>query len=474
MSPLPVTPEQLAALPPEFRALLQAVIDHYEKRIAELEQKVADLESRLKTSPRNSSLPPSSEHPHAKPTPTEKPAGKKRGGQPGHPQHERKLIPTELCHAVHTLKPRRCRGCGLRLTGSDPDPRRHQVFELPQPEPIITEYIRHRLTCAGCGQTTCAELPLGVPDHTAGPRLIAVTSVLMALFRQSKRRTALALTELFGVPASPGWVVKLQGIAAAAIAPSYQELMAALPQTPVANCDETATKEGPHKAWLWTVVTSAFTVFAIRLTRAGCVIESLLGAGYPGVVGCDRYAGYNAFNARRQICWAHLKRDFQAMIDAGGQAKQIGDRLMKHLHLVFDHWHGYRAGKITRRTMQANIRKLHWPIWETLEDGEQCPHAPTVATCRDLHQRFDQLWMFCDHPGVEPTNNAAERALRHAVIWRKLSFGTQSAAGSRFVESMLSVIATCRQQHRNPLDYLTATLEAAQFHEPPPLLLNGA
>lgn len=485
-----IAPAQLASLAPDVQELIRGIVDHYELRLRESEARIqamqvemaamraeiASLKDQLQSdrkTPHNSSLPPSSEHPHAKPVSTTTASQKKRGGQPGHPKHERKLIPVELCHAVHPLKPSCCRGCGSELAGDDPQPLRHQVWEIPQPQPLVTEYVRHRLTCPGCGQTTCAELPEGVPEHTSGPRLVAVTGLLMALFRQSKRRTALALGELFGVPVSPGLVVKLQQRLTDALAPSYEEMRTALPQTKVCNCDETAMKEGKKKSWLWTVVTATFTVFAIRLTRSADVIETLLGRKYKGVVGCDRYAGYNHFNDRRQICWAHLKRDFQAMIDAGGQARKIGDRLMDHLHHVFDHWHRYRSGQTTRRTMQTNIKSLYHTVWQTLEDGERCSHGPTAATCRDLFDRFDQLWMFRDHPGVDPTNNVAERSLRSAVIWRKLSFGTQSDQGSRFVETMLSVIETCRQQNRNAFDFLTAATEAALNGQEPPKLLRG-
>jgi len=294
------------------------------------------------------------------------------------------------------------------------------------------------------------------------------------VFRLSKSRTALALETLFGVPCCAALTVKLQGHAQQALEPCYQELIAALPQADVVHGDETALKQGPHKAWLWVAATAIYTVFAIRLTRAASVAKELLGENFRGALVSDRYAGYNAFNARRQICWAHLKRDFQALIDAGGKAKEIGNRLQDHLHEVFHHWRRYRDGTIQRETLRRNIRQRVWSqLWETLEDGQRSPHAPTAAICRDLFDRFDQLWLFLDQAGVEPTNNRAERALRHFVIWRKLSFGTQSAAGSRFVETMLSVIETCRQQHRCVFDFVTTAVEAQTRRQSAPSLLKG-
>ena len=173
------------------------------------------------------------------------------------------------------------------------------------------------------------------------------------------------------------------------------------------------------------------------------------------------------------MCWAHLLRDFQALIDAGGAGKRIGTRLMEIGREMFGHWQRARDGTITRQTMRRHVRRLQYPLWEVLEDGQRCRHAPTSALCRDLFARFDQLWLFLEHPGVEPTNNAAERALRHAVIWRKLSFGTKSAAGSRFVERLLSVIETCRQQDRAVLPFVTQAVERHFAHRRAPSLLRG-
>ena len=465
-SPPPISSEEMSGLPPEFQSLLRRIIDHYEQRIATLE---AELQT-LKKTPQNSSLPPSSQHPHSKPSVRQSKSQKNRGGQPGHPKQERVLIPAQECDQLIVLKPSACRRCGSALRGCDSEPLRHQVWEVPQPQPVVTEYQLHRLDCC-CGVTTCAELPEGVPAHTSGPRLVALVGLLMGVFRLSKRRTALALQTLFGVPCSAALAVKLQGHVQQALQPCYQELTARLPQVEAVNLDETALKQGANKAWLWVATTSLFTVFVIRLTRAASVATELLGENFLGSIVSDRYAGYNAFNNRRQICWAHLKRDFQALIDAGGKAGAIGHRLRDHLKEVFRQWHRYRDGTIQRETMRRNIRERVWSqLWDTLEDGQRCSHAPTAALCRDLFDRFDQLFHFLDQAGIEPTNNRAERALRHFVIWRKLSFGTQSSDGSRFVETMLSVVETCRQQNRGIFDFVTAAVELHLRNKPAPLL----
>jgi transposase len=467
--PPPVTPEQIAALPPEFRALLQAVIDHYERRIADLEAEIATL----KKTPRNSSLPPSTQHPHAKPAPTKDKSRKKRGGQFGHPKHERALIPTGQCHDVLTLKPDACRRCGTKLAGDDPAPWRHQVWELPEIKPIVTEYQRHRLTCACCGETTCGELPPGVPHSQAGPRLVALTVLLMGCFKQSKRRVALFLEQVLNQPCSPGWVVKLQNQGTAALTPAYQELAQQLPSEKVLGIDESPTKEARTKSWLWTFVAGAYTVFAHRTTRAATVLEELLTDAFNGVVNCDRAKMYGK-QGRLQWCWAHLKRDFQALIDhPDGQVKRLGHDLMRPTKELFRLWARCRDGTITRREFERQMQPIRQAIDGFLLRGVFSGNKKLQGMCGPLYDHRERLWTFVDVKGVEPTNNASERALRPAVIWRKLSFGTQSASGSRFVETILTVVETCHRQRRNSFEYITSAVQAHFAGQRAPSLLRG-
>lgn len=463
---LPIDQQTWDELPEPFRKILAAVIDHYEAKISELER-------RLGQNPANSSLPPSSQHPHADKIKPKRPKSKRKpGGQPGHPKHERALVPAEQVSEIIPLIPPNCRGCGESLTGEDLDPLRHQVWEIPPIEPIITEYQRHRLSCPNCGKITCAELPAGVPTGQSGPRLVALANLLMGCFRQSKRRTALFLETVLGVPCSASWVVKMQNLGQQALQSCYDEVAAELPQAEAVNLDETGTKQAADKGWIWTAVTKNFTLFAVRLTRSSQVARELLGGDFRGIITTDRYGGYNDYQ-RRQVCWAHLLRDFQGLIDAGGAGKRIGRRLQSIGYELFHHWHRARDGTVTRATLERNVRQLMQPMWETLEDGERCRHARTVAVCGDLFRRFDQLWMFLEHPDVEPTNNAAERSLRHAVIWRKVSFGTQSESGSRFVETLLTVIETCRQQNRDVLTFITESINAHWNRTPAPSMLGG-
>jgi transposase len=453
-------------LPPDFQALLRAVIDYYERRIAE-------LEARLNKTPRNSSLPPSSEHPHAKPVPQKPRSGKKPGGQPGHDKYQRALIPAEQCTRIVALIPETCRRCGTALGGNDPQPLRHQVWDIPEIKPLVTEYQRHRLTCPGCSASTCGELPPGVPQSQAGPRLVALTGLLMGCFKQSKRRVALFLEQVLNQPCSTGWVVKLQNQATAALTPAYEELAAQLPTEPVLGIDESPTKEARAKSWLWTFVASSYTVFALRTTRAASVLQELLTDAFGGVVNCDRAKMYWNIG-RPQWCWAHLKRDFQALVDhPDQQVKRLGRDLMRPTRELFRHWARCRDGTITRVGMLRLLRPIRQEIDSLLLRGAFSGNSKLVGMCRPLYAHRDWLWTFLDVEGVEPTNNVSERALRPAVIWRKLSFGTQSARGSRFVETILTVVETCHRQSRNSFEYLTAAVQAHFAGQPTPSLLAG-
>jgi transposase len=456
MSP-EITNETIERQPPEAQAIIRSLL----AKIRQLEARIHELESGAVKTPQNSSLPPSTQHPHAKPNPQKPKSKRKRGGQPGHAKHERPLLPTEQCDDVHPLKPEECRRCGAKLEGSDPEPLRHQVWELPEIKPHVTEYQRHRLLCPCCGESTCAELPPGVPVSQAGPRLVAFVALLMAYFRQSKRRTALFLETILGQPCSPAWTVKLQNQATAALRPVYEELGATLPQQPNLGIDESPNKQERQKAWLWTFVAATFTFFTLRLTRAGSVLGELLTEQFCGAVMCDRAKMYWSLGCL-QWCWAHLKRDFQALIDSHDpQVKRLGHDLMRPTRKLFSVWVRYRDGTITRAGMKRLMQPIRQEIEGLLLRGAFSGNPRLMGMCNELYDHREWLWTFLDHEGVEPTNNASERALRHAVIWRKLSFGTQSAAGSRFVETMLTVIETCRQQNRNTFTFVA---DAVQSH----------
>jgi transposase len=459
---LEITEELIARQTPEAQAIIRLLL-----------AKIQELEARLNKSPYNSSLPPSSQHPHARPKRKE-PRGKRpRGGQAGHAKHERPLLPPEQCDQILPLIPSACRRCGQQLSGHDAAPLRHQVWELPEIKPHVTEYQRHRLQCPACHTTTCAALPPGVPTGQSGPRLVAFTGLLMAFFRQSKRRAALFLETLLGQPCCPALTVKMQTQVTAALRPAYEELVEQLPAQAQLGIDESPTKQAQTKAWLWTFVAGWFTVFAWRPTRAATVLDELLTQRFAGVVMCDRAKMYWSVG-NVQWCWAHLQRDFQALVDSeDGKVQRLGRDLLQPTRQLFRLWSRCRDGTISRRGLKRAMKSVRRKVEGLLLRGVFSSNPQTRGMCKELWNHREWLWTFLDHDHVEPTNNASERALRHAVIWRKLSFGTQSAQGSRFVETMLTTIETCRQQSRDVFAFVTKAVEAHFAGQPGPSLILG-
>jgi len=461
IDPLPIPDELWAKVPPEAQAALAAVFLAMRQRVDELETRVHDLEARLKLNSTNSSKPPSSDPIGMKRRPPAPPSGKKRGGQPGHRKVRRSLVPPEKVRETFDCKPPACRRCGRELSGSDPQPLIHQVAEIPKIEPIVDEYRLHRLTCSACHATTCGALPSGVPTGCFGPYLQAVLAVFAGVYRLSKRQIQQVAADLFTLSISTGMIPKLERRSAAVLEAPYNELAMAVHQAELANIDETSWRENRLKVWLWATVTPLFTVFTIAKNRSGEVAKALLGSKDDQVVGSDRFSAYGWIMAKwRQICWAHLRRDFQAMIDRGGGGEQVGRRLLSLSNRLFRHWHRVRDGTLEWGSFQERMSRLRREVKQALEEGSRCSCAKTAASCFEILKVEEGLWAFARVKGVEPTNNAVERALRHAVIWRRISGGTDSVDGSRFVERMLTVVATCRQQNRNVLDYLTSCFEA--------------
>jgi transposase len=202
------------------------------------------------------------------------------------------------------------------------------------------------------------------------------------------------------------------------------------------------------------------------------VARELLGEGFAGTLVTDRYSAYNWYPVRwRQLCWAHVLRDFEAIRGRGGVCEEIGDALLAQAHQMFAWWHRVREGTLKRSTFRSYMTPLRCEVERLLEAGSQCGVAKTEGTCQEILKRREALWTFVQVDGVAPTNNTAERALRPGGLWRKGSFGTQSEEGSRFVASMMTVVATLKQQQRNVWEYLTAAHEAALRGEAAPSLL---
>jgi transposase len=476
MTPAPPLPDPLwNSASPELQAAILALVQLHQQRVTELESRVRDLEARLQLNSTNSSRPPSSDPIGMKRKPPAPPGGRRRGGQPGHRKTHRALVPPEQVRETFECKPTACRRCGQELRGDDPAPLIHQVAELPRIEPIVDEYRLHRLTCPACRATTRAALPAGVPAGCFGPYLRAVLALLAGAYRLSKRQVRQVTADLFSLSISVGMISKLERLSAAALAAPDHELAIAVHHAKATNIDETSWRERLRKAWLWVTVTPLVTVFTIAKDRSGAVARALLGSEDDQVVGSDRFSAYDWITARwRQVCWAHLRRDFQAMIDRGGAGATTGRRLLSLSDRLFRHWHRVRDGTPGWEPFQRRMGRLRGEVKRALEEGSRGACAKTAATCFEILKVEEGLWTFARVEGIEPTNNAAERALRHAVIWRRISGGTDSADGSRFVERMLTVVATCRQQGRNVLDYLRTCFEADGRGQAVPSLLPVA
>jgi transposase len=447
------------------------VIARLLQRIADLEAKVAALEERLRQSSQNSSRPPSTDPPTIGRPPARPPSGRRPGAQPGHDAQARALVPVDQVDHVIPLRATHCRGCGAIVRGSDPAPRRQQVVELPIVRPTITEYQWHTLTCARCGVATLAPRPPRVPTGAFGPRLTATVAVCTGVYHLSKRTTAGLLADLFGVDLAVGSVTACEQAASAAVATSVVQAVRHVRQQPVIHVDETGWRQRRQRAWLWVAATTLVTVFLVHARRGTGAARALL-RGTQAILVTDRWSAYQAWPlAQRQLCWAHLRREWVAFTERGGTAWRAGQALLAETRAIFALWQRVRDGTLSRARFQAAMRPHRRRVEAWLRRGTACRHAKTAATCREVLALAPALWTFVDVPGVEPTNNAAERPLRPAVLWRRKSFGTHSAAGSRFAERMLTVAATLKQQRRNVVDFVTDACLAALHGHPAPSLL---
>ncbi|MGO9462600.1 MAG: IS66 family transposase [Isosphaeraceae bacterium] len=266
-------------------------------------------------------------------------------------------------------------------------------------------------------------------------------------------------SDLFGLDLSLGMIPKLERQAAEILEPLVVEAAAAVVAAPSAHIDETSWAEANEKAWLWVGQTDDLTVFTIAGHRSADVARLILGTDKTKVVVSDRFSSYDWIE-QHQYCWSHLRRDFQAMIDRRDVGSAIGTELLGSSDRLFHWWHKYRDGEMAWSTFLGYARPIRWDVRHALGRGVSCASEKTAATCRMLLEGEEHMWTFLRVRGIEPTNNAAERALRHAVLWCKSSGGTASEWGSRFVERVLSVAATCRQQGRNVLEYLTECFRA--------------
>ena len=450
------------------------------KKLAEKEKQIADLEHQLARRQQNStttSKPPSSDGLAGQPRERgrRRKSRRKPGGQPGHPGHWRPLLPAERVNVIVDLIPDTCRHCQHTLRRRDDvgDPRRHQVTELPPIEAHITEYRCHRRQCPECGETTQAPVPDEVVGQF-GPQLTALMAYLTVVCRLPRLVVQRLLEGALQIPVSLGSTQAAWEEVSAAVAAPYAELQAALPQEPMLNADETGHRTNGDKRWLWTFVARTFVFYQIATSRGSDVLKALLGASFVGVLGSDRLPSYLTYTAsQRQFCWAHLTRNLLSALDLAQtpSAKRFCRETLALDRRLFRLWRRFRGdptargAPLTRDELIAKVLPIEKRFFAL---GEQHLNAPNkdvrnLATAFFVHNQH--LFTFVHEDGVAPTNNAAERALRTAVQWRKIMFGTRSHHGERAMERLLTVTRTCQLQQINALVYLTAAIAAHRRHQ---------
>jgi transposase len=447
-----------------------------EQRVAELEALVRDLLARLGTNATNSGAPPSANPPDAPKPVTKKPTGKKPGGQPGHPPRLKRRLPPERLHQVIPFVPSHCDRCHAPLPAlpgpADPEPSWHQVAEVPALAAQVIEYQGHYRTCPGCGLCNHAPIPQDLKADSIGPRLAATLGYLAGGHRVSTRGLEEITEDVFGVPVALGTVANLQAQLSDALAPAHAEALQVVRAAAVKNVDETSWKLGGALCWLWVAATGTVAAFLIHARRGWQALAALLGEQVQGVVGSDRWSAYARLSPFcRQICWAHLKRDFQKLVDRGGPSARLGQKLQRLTERVFVEWHLFRGGGGDRQALQARLDAPARALERLLQAGRRCACARAATFCGNVLELLPAVWRFAVADGVEPTNNHAERVLRRGVLWRKNAFGSQSEGGCRFVERMLTVVQTRRLQGRSVLTYLYDALVAHRAGLSAPSLL---
>ncbi len=369
-------------------------------------------------------------------------------------------------------RPVQCPGCTLPLNADLPtegEPDCVQVWEVPPIAPQVTEHRGYRVRCPHC--TVVVPAP-DVPEGAFGPRLTAIGSVLHGRFRLSMRETTELLADLLGVPLGCGSVSTLCQEVNATLSEPYEAVRAQVEAETQANVDETGWKQAGEKRWLWVAVTALCTLFVVAKQRSAAVLMSVLGEGFDGVVSSDRYKAYLSIPVeRRQICWAHLKRNLLAYAERGGEIGDWGNETVGVVENVFAAWYRFKTGGGDRAALQQELASLRTDLQVRWARGAQLPSWTVRGFCHDIGKLEPALWTFVTMEGVEPTSNAAERSLRPAVLWRKGCFGAASADGNTFVAKILTASATSRQQKKHLLTYLTNAVVAYRAGQPAPPLL---
>jgi len=432
-------------------AALKQRIELLEKRLEQMQKHIENLERRLGMNSQNSSKPPSSDPPGTLVALPRR--RRKRGARKGHPPHVRALLPAEAVTRRIEVSPTVCPCGGSDLEKTAEEPLRHQIVDIPPLQPEVTEYLQPSYRCRDCGWLVYQPLPQEIQRRHFGPGVLALVGILTGSLNTSKRKALAMMNEVFGVPMSLGGLSACEDQIAQALAQPHQELLDHLQQQPTAHADETGWPRGNRqKGWLWTLCCRTAAVFVIQAGRGQKAAQTLLGA-FDGILHCDRWSGYNWFAGLRQLCWAHLKRDFQALSEVKGSMGRIGGELFALTQQILRLSQRVRDGPLGWPIFQQRMAPLMQRVETLLARGADSGQ-PLAGQCRRIFNLRQYLWTFVYDARVEPTNNLAERMVRQAVLWRKGSFGTQSQRGARYAERILSACATCRLQGRSVIEYV--------------------
>lgn len=467
--------EQLEVAGEVLSPAVRAALEQHEALAAlvpVLQERIRELEARLAQNSTNSSKPPSSDPPGVV-RPGKKPKGKKRGGQPGHRGHHRMVLPPERVEAVEHV-PQACEHCGHCLAGAEEGRpvQVHQVVELPPVRAEVTEHRMACLRCPKCSKLTRAPLPVEVGGKHFGPQLSALTGLLAGHYRMSRRSVVDLLGRLLDVPApSLGSTEACTQETSVALEAAYREAHSEVRSSQWAGVDETPWKLCGKKMWLWAGVSHRATVFHLGRSRGAEELKTFLG-DFKGIVSSDRWCAYQIYD-RRQLCWAHLPRNFRKLGLRGGKAAEFAVQGEKVCDRVFERWRRFREGSLDREGLKREMAVVQASFRRLVERGAKSINKRVAGLCRNLLKLWPSLWTFLDEP-VELTNNVTERALRKAVLWRKGCFGNQSEAGLRYAERILSVSATCQQHQVHPLDFVALSIAALRAGKPAPKLLANS
>jgi transposase len=461
--------EELAALVVELRA-----------ENAALRERIAELERRLNRNSGNSSMPPSQDPPlsraerRRRAREAYKRSMRQTGGQPGHQGKTREMVAPERVDRRIVHLPERC-GCGHRFTGDEErigDAVCHQQYELPLVRSLVFEHSRVRLACPGCGRPVLAELP-GPELSGYGPRLEAHIAMLAGVFRLSRDQVRQIVVEVFGIPSSKGTIDNTIMRINAILADPWSELREAIRRAQTVHLDETTWRLKGAQQWLWVAASALAACYRIDPTRSQQAAKALIGEDFGGFAVTDRYAGYHFLDVlQQQLCWSHVIRQLVEISERKGATGRRGEKLVKLARQVIAAHREYLEHDHEPEWLAEQLRPLREQIRALLEQCTAGHHERTAAFASGLLDEYDALWTFAEVPDarIEPTNNTAERAMRHPVLMRKLQGGTQSNHGSRWIERIQSIRETCRLQDRSVLDWLIATVTAAHHGQPIPSL----